>query len=53
MYNLNYFSINFFALPNFLSDLSNKKDHLWLVKKTINQVGHVQIDLSNMTKWSN
>jgi len=26
-YTLNYFSINFFGLPNFLFNLSNQKDH--------------------------
>ncbi len=30
-----------------------KKTILCLVKKTTNQVGHVQIDLSSMIKWSN
>jgi hypothetical protein len=48
---LNYFLIKFFWLPNFLSNvISKKKTILWLVKKTTSQVGHVQINLSNMIK---
>jgi hypothetical protein len=47
------FLINFFELPNFLFNLTNKKDHVMVSQNTINQVGRVQIDLSNMTKWSN
>ncbi len=51
IYKLNFFKkIN--LLPKFLSNLTSQKDHLWLVQKTTNQVGRVQINLSNMTKWS-
>jgi hypothetical protein len=32
-YTLNYFSINFFGLPNFLFNLSNQKDHFMVSKK--------------------
>jgi hypothetical protein len=49
IYKLNYF----FGVPKFLSDLTSQMTILWLIKKNINQVGHVQIDFSNMTKWSN
>ncbi len=48
------FLIKFFWLPNFLSNLKfSQNDHLMVNKKTTNQVGHVQINLSSMTKWSN
>ncbi len=40
-------------MPNFFSNLIIQKYHLMTSKKTINQVGHVQIDLFSMTKWSN
>jgi hypothetical protein len=38
-------------LPNFSFNLISKKDHFMVNQE--NQVGHVQIDLCNMTKWSN
>jgi hypothetical protein len=49
IYKLNFFLIKFLA-TQFLSDLTNQKDHFMVSKKTTSQVGRIQINLSSLTK---
>jgi hypothetical protein len=54
IYYLHFYKLSyFFGLPKFLSDLISQKDHFMVSQRIIHQVGCVQIDLSNMSKWSN